>query len=340
MKFVDEATIFIQAGKGGDGCLSFRREKFIQFGGPNGGDGGDGGSIYLEGDRNLNTLIDFRFKRHYKATNGQAGMGSECTGKSGDDLIIRVPEGTQVFENDTNELMGDIVKAGQRLLVAQGGFHGLGNTRFKSSVNRAPRRITKGTAGEIRTLRLELKLLADVGLLGLPNAGKSTLISVVSAAKPKIADYPFTTLHPNLGVVTVGLGSSFVIADIPGVIEGAADGAGLGLKFLKHVSRTRLLLHVLDICPTGQTDPAKDFKAIEGELAKFSPELAIKDRWLVLNKLDLLPEDDANCLCDKIVQELNWQKPVFKISGITGEGTDKLCQAIMVHLNEQQEEAL
>lgn len=328
MKFIDEATIRVEAGKGGDGCLSFRREKFIEHGGPDGGDGGDGGSIYLLADRQLNTLIDFRYKRIFKARNGQPGSGRDCIGKSGADLIIRVPTGTLVFDIDSDEQIGDLIEPDTRLLVAKGGWHGLGNTRFKSSTNRAPRRITKGKPGELRQLKLELKLLADVGLLGLPNAGKSTLISKVSAARPKVADYPFTTLHPVLGVVSLGPDRSFVVADIPGIIEGAAEGAGLGLQFLRHVERTQLMLHVLDISNTDpERDPVVDFHTISNELAKHNPALAKKERWLVLNKIDLLterPKDNWKVLCRKI----KWKGPTFAISGATGEGCMALMQAI------------
>ncbi|WP_058442665.1 Obg family GTPase CgtA, partial [Legionella brunensis] len=281
MKFVDEAVIKVEAGNGGHGCLSFRREKFVPRGGPDGGDGGDGGSVFLEASSDLNTLVDFRYQRHYKAQNGQSGMGGNCTGKKGEDLVILVPVGTMVFDIDTGELLGDINEAGERLLVAQGGFHGLGNTRYKSSVNRAPRQTTQGTLGEARHLRLELRVLADVGLLGLPNAGKSTLIRAVSSAKPKVADYPFTTLHPALGVVSVASHKSFVMADIPGLIEGAAEGAGLGHRFLKHLSRTCVLLHVIDIAPIDESNPIDSAKAILNELAEYDPELLDKPRWLV-----------------------------------------------------------
>jgi GTP-binding protein len=332
MKFVDEVTIRVEAGKGGDGCLSFRREKFIPFGGPNGGDGGDGGSIYLVADNNLNTLIDFRFQRIFTAQRGQNGSGSECTGKSGADLFIRVPIGTQAYDADTDEFIGDLVEHEQKLLVAQGGFHGLGNTRFKSSTNRAPRQTTKGTPGEQRELRLELKLLADVGLVGLPNAGKSTFIRAVSAAKPKVADYPFTTLYPNLGVVHIAAHKSFVVADIPGLIEGAAEGAGLGIAFLKHLTRTRVLLHLVDVAPIDGSDPIAAFKMIEEELAKYSTELFNKPRWLVLNKVDLLPAEERNSFCERLVHELNWRGPVFKISALAQQGTQAVCYALMDYL--------
>lgn len=334
MKFVDEVTITVQAGKGGDGCLSFRREKFIRFGGPNGGDGGDGGDIYLEAEADLNTLIDYRFHQHFKAKSGQHGMGSECTGRSVDSLTLKVPVGTVVWDADTHEQLGDLVNPGDRLLVAKGGFHGFGNARFKSSRNQAPRQITKGRPGETRRLRLELKLLADVGLLGLPNAGKSTFIRAVSAATPKVADYPFTTLHPNLGVVTVGPSQSFVVADIPGVIEGASEGAGLGIRFLKHLARTRLLLHLVDIDPIDETDPAVRAKAIVRELENYNPELATLERWLVLNKVDVLPTEEADVRCNQIVSAMGWQGPVFKISGLHRQGTQAISYAIMKKLEE------
>jgi len=337
MKFVDEATIRVQAGKGGNGCVSFRREKYIPFGGPDGGDGGDGGSVFLEVDPNLNTLADFRFQRSYKAENGQPGMGKERTGKGGSDKVIMVPPGTLVYDMDTEEQLGDLTAPGDRLKVAQGGFHGLGNTRYKSSTNRAPRQSTPGTPGEIRMLRLELKVLADVGLLGLPNAGKSTFIRSVSSAKPKVADYPFTTLVPNLGVVSVEAHRSFVVADIPGLIEGAAEGAGLGIRFLKHVARTRLLLHLVDVAPIDGADPVDSVNTIVHELEKFSPDLAARDRWLVLNKLDLVPEDEREALCADIVKRLNWQGPVYRISAISGEGTRALSYDIMEYLESHKE---
>jgi GTP-binding protein len=292
MKFVDEASIRVEAGKGGNGCLSFRREKYIAKGGPDGGDGGDGGSIYLVGDADLNTLVDYRFQPRYRAKSGESGKGKDQTGAKGDDIYLRVPLGTSIFDDETGEYLGDVSEEKEEILVAQGGFHGLGNVRFKSSTNRAPRQTKPGSPGELKNLRLELKLLADVGLLGLPNAGKSTLISAVSAARPKIADYPFTTLVPNLGVVTVGDDHSFVIADIPGLIEGAADGAGLGVQFLKHLSRTRLLLHLIDLAPMDGSDPVENFKIIERELAKYSEGIANKERWLVLTKTDLIPKGD------------------------------------------------
>ncbi len=337
MKFVDEVTIRIEAGDGGDGGVSFRREKYIPFGGPDGGDGGDGGSIYLVADAELNTLADYRFTQRFRAERGQNGMSANCTGRSGSDLIIVVPVGTVAHDADTGELIGDLVKSGQRLLAAQGGFHGLGNTRYKSSTNRAPRQSKPGTSGETRNLRLELKVIADVGLLGMPNAGKSTLIRTVSAARPKVADYPITTLHPNLGVVRVGPLKSFVMADIPGLIEGAAEGAGLGIQFLRHLSRTRLLLHLVDVSPYSDSgDPVRDVAIIFGELLKYSAELAERERWLVLNKLDLLPEEERAVRRDEIVTALDWTGPVFSISALSGEGTEALMQAVMERLEERQ----
>lgn len=340
MKFVDEATIRVEAGDGGNGCVSFRREKCVPFGGPNGGDGGDGGSVALVTDTGLNTLADFRYQRIFRAERGQNGMSRDCRGKSGENLDIRVPIGTMVYDEETGERLGDLVAPGQRLLVAQGGFHGIGNARFKSSINRAPRQHTNGTPGDIRSLRLEMQVLADVGLLGLPNAGKSTLIAKVSAAKPKIADYPFTTLYPNLGVVRLGLDESFVIADIPGLIEGAAEGAGLGIQFLKHLSRTLLLLHVVDCFPMeGRASVLHNIKVIERELEKFSSRLAERERWLVFNKVDLMPEAERQAYIESLVQELGWSGPVFAISAVAGVGTDHLMQAIMRHIVQQAEAA-
>ena len=339
MKFVDEVTIRVKAGDGGNGCVSFRREKYIEFGGPNGGDGGDGGDVYLVAEQNLNTLVDFRHERYYEAQRGENGMGNQMTGRRGEDREISVPVGTVVYDNETGELIGDLTSAGQKLLVAKGGWHGLGNLRYKSSTNRAPRQSKPGTPGELRTLRLELKLLADVGLLGLPNAGKSTLISSVSAARPKIADYPFTTLYPNLGVVRVGALQSFVMADIPGLIEGAAEGAGLGIQFLRHLSRTSLLLHVVDIAPMAEeNEPVKAIHTIETELEKYSDELAQYPRWLVLNKIDVLPVEEREKRCQEIVDALNWTAPVFRISAATGEGTQDLCFQIMQYLDEHAEQ--
>ncbi len=336
MKFVDEASIRVEAGKGGDGCMSFRREKYIPRGGPDGGDGGDGGSVYFLGDENQNTLADFRFTRRFKAVNGEQGRGRNCSGKGGEDLVIRVPLGTIVVEADTDEVMGEVLEHEQRLLVARGGQHGVGNTTFKSSTNRAPRQFTKGTAGEVHKLKLELKLLADVGLLGLPNAGKSTFIRAVSSAKPKVADYPFTTLYPNLGVVSIEAGRSFVIADIPGIIEGAAEGIGLGIQFLKHISRTRLLLHIVDVAPLDNSDPLDAVKTIEAELAKYSEELTNYERWLVLNKIDLLAEDEREQHCQEIIDKLNWQGPVYQLSAIQKQGTQQLCYDIMEHVEQQK----
>jgi GTPase len=338
MKFVDEVTIRVEAGKGGAGCLSFRREKFVPRGGPDGGDGGDGGSVYLIADLHLNTLIDFRHQRLLRAQNGGYGMGKLCTGKKGEDLHVPVPVGTTVYDALTQEFLGDLASPGQALCVAQGGFHGLGNARFKSSTNRAPRQTTPGTPGEQRDLRLELKLLADVGLCGLPNAGKSTLIRAISHATPKVADYPFTTLHPHLGVVSVGEFQSFVVADIPGLIAGASEGVGLGVRFLKHLSRTRLLLHVVDMSGPGDQDPVAGIQTIETELARFDPELAAKERWLVLNKTDLLPADELESRCREIVQACHWQKPVFTISAVERKGTLALCQRIMSYLDYAEKE--
>nr|Q31IT4.1 RecName: Full=GTPase Obg; AltName: Full=GTP-binding protein Obg [Hydrogenovibrio crunogenus XCL-2] len=336
MQFVDEANIRVEAGRGGNGVASFRREKYIPFGGPNGGDGGDGGSIYLIADRNINTLIDFRYTRDYKAQNGQAGMGQQKTGRAGQDLIIPVPEGTIVRDLDTQEMIGDLVEHGQKLLVAQGGRHGLGNVHFKSSTNRTPRQCTPGEPGDERNLGLELSVLADVGLLGMPNAGKSSLITAVSAARPKVANYPFTTLYPNLGVVRVSPESSFVIADIPGLIEGASEGAGLGVQFLKHLSRTGLLLHVVDIAPMDGVDPVESVHVIEKELEKYSDALAGKERWLVLNKTDLLLEEEASELCDQIVERLNWTGPVFAISAVNRVGTDDLVKEVAYGLEQNR----
>lgn len=335
MKFVDEAEIRVEAGDGGDGCVSFRREKFIPYGGPDGGDGGDGGSVYVMADPELNTLVDFRYQRLHRAERGKNGMGSNCTGRSGADLRLQVPVGTLVYDADTGELIGDLVAPGSELLVARGGFHGIGNTRFKSSTNRAPRQSTPGTSGEKRRLRLELKLLADVGLLGLPNAGKSSLIRKLSAAHPKVADYPFTTIYPNLGVVRVDRYRSFVMADVPGLIEGAAQGAGLGTRFLKHLARTRLLLHLVDIWPEGDVgDPIRDIEVIVSELHEFSAELAQRERWLVFNKIDLQPAEESNARCDEIVRRLGWSAPAYKISALTGQGTESLAQKVMTYLEQ------
>ncbi len=340
MKFTDEAVIAVHSGKGGDGCLSFRREKFIEYGGPDGGDGGDGGSVYVVGTARLNTLVDFRHRRSFKAGNGQPGMGRDRIGVSGDDLEIPVPIGTLVKDLESDETLGDLTAEGTRILVGKGGFHGFGNAHFKSSTNRAPRRITKGMPAESRRLKLELKLLADVGLLGLPNAGKSTLISRISAARPKVADYPFTTLHPVLGVVVVGPDRSFVVADIPGIIEGAAEGAGLGLQFLRHVERTKILLHMVDV---SQMDPARDpktdFATVTRELKKHSRALSTKERWLVLNKIDALaPEARTPGCWPPFARRVRWKGPLFAISGATGEGCKELVHALEKRLRELQEE--
>ena len=337
MKFVDEAPINVHAGNGGHGCLSFRREKYIPKGGPDGGDGGDGGSVFLEADANLNTLVDYRYQRHYRAQNGEPGKGKMRTGKKGEDLVLKVPVGTTVIDTQSGDILGDLTAAGQQLLVARAGFHGLGNTRFKSSTNRAPRQTSPGGEGEALQLRLELKVLADVGLLGLPNAGKSTLIRSVSAATPKVADYPFTTLIPHLGVVQLGPYRSFVMADVPGLVEGASAGAGLGIRFLKHLTRTRLLLHVVDMLPVDGSDPLENAIAIVRELNAFSPTLAGRDRWLVLNKIDLLPREEVEALCQAVVDGLEWAGPVHRISALSGAGCENLCEAIFAHITEHQE---
>lgn len=343
MKLVDEAEIMVAAGNGGNGCIAFRREKFIPLGGPNGGDGGAGGDVWLLADENLNTLVDFRHETRFKAQRGENGMGSQMYGKAGDDKVITVPVGTVVHNVDTDEVIGDLTEHGQRLLVAKGGVGGLGNMHFKSSVNRTPRKATSGTEGESRVLRLELKLLADVGLLGFPNAGKSTFIRAVSAATPKVADYPFTTLYPNLGVVSVEVGRSFVIADIPGLIEGAADGAGLGSLFLRHVQRTRLLLHLVDIAPMEggiEASPAEQVRAIENELRKYDPAMLDKPRWLVLNKADLMFEDEAQAAAQAIVAELGWTQPWYLVSAIGREGTRPIMLAVQTFFDRLREEPL
>jgi GTP-binding protein len=333
MKFVDEARIKVIAGDGGNGCASFRREKYIPKGGPDGGDGGNGGSVYLVADSGLNTLVDFRTQRTHKAERGQNGMGRERTGRRGRDLHVRVPVGTRIIDEVTGEILGELLEPGRQLMVARGGERGIGNVHFKSSTNRTPRQFTSGTEGERRELSLELILLADVGLLGMPNAGKSSLIRKVSSARPKVADYPFTTLYPNLGVVSLGRDQSFVVADIPGVIEGAAEGAGLGLQFLKHLERTRLLLHMVDIAPIDESiDPAAQVRRIEGEMLGYSTELAQKERWLVLNKKDLLGNEAFQERLAKLVEALQWQAPVYGISAATGEGTGQLMADLMVKL--------
>ncbi|HFQ5200096.1 TPA: Obg family GTPase CgtA [Vibrio vulnificus] len=325
MKFVDEAVIKVQAGDGGNGVVSFWREKFVTKGGPDGGDGGDGGDVYIQADENLNTLIDYRFQRFYEAERGQNGSGGNCTGKRGKDITLRVPVGTRAVDIHTNEIVAEVAEHGKKVMVAKGGWHGLGNTRFKSSVNRAPRQKTMGTKGEIRELRLELLLLADVGMLGLPNAGKSTFIRAVSAAKPKVADYPFTTLIPSLGVVSVVPEKSFVIADIPGLIEGAADGAGLGIRFLKHLERCRVLLHMIDIFPIDQSDPVQNALTIIDELEQYSEKLANKPRWLVFNKVDLVSEEQADEIIQEVIDALGWEEQYFKISAVNRQGTKELC---------------
>ncbi|ABM62610.1 Obg family GTPase CgtA [Halorhodospira halophila] len=340
MRFVDEVTFVVRAGDGGDGCVHFRREKYVPRGGPDGGDGGRGGSVYLEGDEGLNTLVDYRHDRFFSAESGEAGGGRQCTGRSGVDRILPVPVGTLVMDEGTGEVIGDVTRDGERLLVAAGGRGGLGNLHFKSSTNRAPRQSTEGTAGESRELRLELQLLADVGLLGMPNVGKSTLIRTISAARPKVADYPFTTLYPQLGVVRYEAQRSFVVADIPGIIEGAAEGAGLGVRFLKHLSRTGLLLHLVDGVAEEERggDPVADAQTLLAELEAFSPELAQKPRWLVVNRLDALPEEMRAERVAEIARGLGWDGPVYGISGLTGEGVDRLCGDIMNDLEARRRE--
>lgn len=334
MKFVDEATITVYGGNGGNGCLSFRRERFVAKGGPDGGDGGDGGSVYLQTKTGVNTLADFRYTRMFKAERGADGGGSNCRGKSGKDLFIDVPIGTEVYDNQTDECIGDLTREEQTLLVANGGYHGLGNQRFKSSTNRAPRKTTSGTEGDIRELRLELKLLADVGLLGLPSVGKSSLIAAVSDARPKIADYPFTTLHPNLGVVRVGPLQNFVMADLPGLIEGAAEGHGLGIQFLKHLSRCRLLLHIIDLSERGDhEDPVMQFNTIQHELENYNESVTSKDRWLVFNKVDLFTEHDYQQHVQDLCAQIQWQGPIYTISTVTRAGLETLCQDIIQHVN-------
>ena len=330
MKFVDEARIRVQAGNGGRGCLSFRREKFMPFGGPDGGDGGHGGSVILRAAPGINTLADFRVERTFKAQSGQPGSGNDCFGRGGEDLVVPVPVGTVIRDSETGEQIGDLVKEGDEILVARGGKGGWGNARFKTSTNRAPRQFGSGLPGEKRVLELEVRVIADVGLLGMPNAGKSTLISVLSSARPKIADYPFTTLHPNLGVVYCGEHRSFVMADIPGLIEGAAEGAGLGIQFLRHLQRTRVLLHVVDMAPVDpDADPVRDARAIITELKKFSKDLASRTRWLVLNKADLMPADEAEQRAKEIVRRLRHKGPWFLISAVSGQGTKALAEKVM-----------
>lgn len=341
MQFVDETRIKVKAGDGGNGVVSFRREKYVPYGGPDGGDGGDGGHVYFVGDENLNTLADFRFQRHYEAERGKNGAGRNMTGRRGADLKVAVPLGTQVHDEDTGEMIGEVVDHDEQLLVARGGWHGLGNARFKSSINRAPRQKTDGTPGDERRLRLELKVLADVGLLGQPNAGKSTLISAISQARPKVANYPFTTLHPNLGVVAMQPHRSFVVADIPGLIGGAAEGAGLGHQFLRHLARTNLLLHVVDVAPFDQADPIETVSVIESELARFDPALAARDRWVVFNKIDLWAEDEREdqiaALTERLAQECGFSGPVYAISAAGKMGTEALCWAVLNYLEEEQQ---
>lgn len=337
MKFVDEVVIHVEAGKGGNGCLSFRREKYVPRGGPDGGNGGHGGHVFVKGDRNVNTLVDYRYVRSYKAQNGQPGAGSNCSGKAGSDLYLIVPVGTVIYDVQSSDCIGEILAHDQVLCVAKGGRYGLGNINFKSSVNQAPKKTTPGEEGEVRDIRLELKLLADVGLLGFPNAGKSTLIRSVSAATPKVADYPFTTMYPGLGVVRVNPLESFVMADIPGVIEGAAEGAGLGLRFLKHLSRTSLVLHVVDIAPLDETNPIDSIRQVEAELTKYSEQLANKPRWLVFNKADVLG-DQAELICKNILKELDWKAKAYVVSALTGAGTESLVYDIMKYIKGLKED--
>ena len=332
MKFVDEAVIRVEAGKGGNGCLSFRREKYIPKGGPDGGDGGRGGSIFIEGDESLNTLIDYRYQRLYRAEHGKPGMGREKSGPKGQDMTLKVPVGTSIVDVDTDTVIADVTRAGERICIAEGGHFGLGNTRFKSSTNRAPRKTTLGKPGEARDIRLELQVLADVGLVGLPNAGKSSLVSMLSAAKPKIADYPFTTLIPSLGVVRINSHRSFVIADVPGLIAGAAEGAGLGIRFLKHLTRARILLHLVDLQPLDGKDPVEAVTEIAAELERFSPTLAERERWLVVNKADTIPEGQWDEALDDVVKRLNWKGPAYIISGLLEQGTELLAQDLMIRL--------
>jgi len=339
MKFVDEATILVVAGDGGNGCVSFRREKYIPKGGPDGGDGGDGGDVYLIADENLNTLIDYRFEKSFRAERGQNGQSRDCTGKRGKDIEVKVPVGTRVIDQGTGETLGDMTRHGQRLMVGKGGWHGLGNTRFKSSVNRSPRQKTMGTPGEKRDLQLELMLLADVGMLGLPNAGKSTFIRAVSAAKPKVADYPFTTLVPSLGVVRMDSEQSFVVADIPGLIEGAAEGAGLGIRFLKHLERCRVLLHLIDIDPVDESDPVKNARIILSELEKYSEKLFNKPRWLVFNKVDLIGEEEAQARAKAVAEALGWEDKYYLISAASRTGVNELCWDVMSFINANPKEA-
>ena len=337
MKFVDEAYIDIAAGDGGNGCVSFRHEKYKEFGGPNGGDGGRGGHVFAVADSNLNTLVDFRYARRYEAKRGQHGMGSDMFGAAGEDIVLKMPVGTIITDAETGEVLFELLTPGEVITIAKGGDGGFGNLRFKSAINRAPRQKTPGWPGERRNLKLELKVLADVGLLGMPNAGKSTLITAISNARPRIADYPFTTLHPNLGVVRVGPEQSFVVADLPGLIEGASDGAGLGHLFLRHLQRTRLLLHVVDMAPFDEgVDPVAQAKAIVGELKKYDAELFEKPRWLVLNKLDMVPRDERAAKVKDFVKRLKFKGPVFEISALTREGCESLIKAVYLQVKAQQ----
>ena len=341
MNFVDDIDVRVAAGSGGHGCLSFRREKFIPRGGPDGGDGGDGGSVFFIASNATNTLVDFRISKIYRAENGTQGSGKNMTGKSGADLEIIVPVGTTISDLDTQEEIGDLKKHGDRIKVAQGGEGGLGNARFKSSTNRAPRKITKGQEGESRHLQLELKLIADIGLLGMPNAGKSSLIRKMSSAKPKVADYPFTTLYPNLGVVSVGMLQSFVMADIPGLIQGAAEGSGLGLEFLRHLERTKILLHILDLSPDNvEMEPIHAFNDIDSELKKYSEELYKKPRWLVFNKIDLVAPSDLDLMCEKIIDAIGWQGKVLRVSAVSGEGCDIIAKNVMEELDKMASEEI
>jgi GTP-binding protein len=341
MKFVDEVKITVKAGNGGSGSASFRREKFVAFGGPDGGDGGHGGHVILQGDQGLNTLVDFRHKRRFDAANGESGKGRQMYGKGGDDLLIKVPTGTEVYDLETDQKLGDITSHGQQLVVAEGGKGGLGNMHFKSSVNRAPKQFTQGEVGQLRELKLELKVLADVGLLGFPNAGKSTFVNAISKARPKIADYPFTTLYPALGVVPIDSETSFVVADIPGIIEGAAEGAGLGIRFLKHLQRTGLLLHMIELpAYEGMCSPVEQFRQLSEELVKFSDQLQEKTRWLVFTKADVTTPEEAQALADQYAAEMGWDGPVYLISSISKTGLDLLVKDIAKYLNTEPEDWL
>lgn len=337
MRFIDEAIVTVKAGDGGNGIVSFRREKYIPKGGPDGGDGGKGGSVYVVADDNTNTLVDYRYTRRYEAKRGENGRSKNCSGRKSEDIFLTVPIGTTIIDVDTDQVIGDLTERGQKILVAKGGDGGLGNTHFKTSTNQAPRKATKGFEGEFKQLKLELKVVADVGLIGLPNAGKSTFIRQVSSARPKVANYPFTTLVPNLGVVDVGIGRSFVMADIPGLIEGASEGAGLGIRFLKHVARTRRLLHLVDVQPIDGSDPVKNAEIILNELQKFSPELAKLPQVLILNKLDQVAEEEQNALCTRIVAELGWTGIVFRTSTLTGDGVEDVVFHLMNEIDREKE---